>query len=125
MTLANAPGPAIGVPQPLIDGPEKVSGKAMYAADFAHPDALVARVKRSPVAHARIVAIDLSEAERIPGVKAIVVGADIKQSYGVLPIAMNEYAIAKDKVRYIENVRDVIGEFLHTQNEKLKHSKPY
>ncbi len=33
--------------------------------------------------------------------------------------------IAKDKVRYIENVRDVIGEFLHTQNEKLKHSKPY
>lgn len=33
--------------------------------------------------------------------------------------------IAQDKVRFIENVRDVIGEFLRAQNEKLKHSKPY
>ena len=33
--------------------------------------------------------------------------------------------IAQDKVRFIENVRDVIGVFLKNQNEKLKHAKPY
>ncbi|MDP6708524.1 MAG: 4-hydroxybenzoyl-CoA reductase subunit alpha [Alphaproteobacteria bacterium] len=100
MTLSNEPAPAIGVPQPLIDGPEKVSGRAHYAADFASADALVAKVKRSPLAHARIVSVDTSAAEQIPSVAAIVIGAEIEHSYGVLPIAMNEYAVAKDKVRY-------------------------
>ena len=100
MSLANNPTPAIGVPQPLIDGPEKVTGRAMYSADFQSPDMLVGRVLRSPVAHARITSVDIAPALAIPGVRAVVTGQDLEHTYGVLPIAMNEYAIAKDRVRY-------------------------
>ena len=100
MSRPNRATPAIGVPQPLIDGPDKVSGRARYAADFSAPGALVGRVKKSPVAHARIIKVDVSRALAMPGVKAALSGAEIENSYGVLPIAMNEYAIAKDRVRY-------------------------
>jgi len=98
--LSNVPAPAIGVPQPLIDGPEKVSGRALYAADFQSPDMLVGRVLRSPVAHARILSVDVGAARAMPGVRAVVSGDDIENTYGVLPIAMNEYALAKERVRY-------------------------
>ena len=67
---------SIGIAKPLIDGPEKATGKAMYAADFQAADALVGRVLRSPVAHANIVAIDTSKAEALPGVQAVVTAAD-------------------------------------------------
>nr|HMS60616.1 hypothetical protein [Tepidiformaceae bacterium] len=52
------------------DGVEKVTGKAQYGADIRLPGLLHGRVLRSPHAHARIVAIDTSEAEKMPGVLA-------------------------------------------------------
>jgi 4-hydroxybenzoyl-CoA reductase subunit alpha len=91
---------SIGVPQPLVDGPEKVSGKALYTADFVTPQTLVGRILRTPHAHARIVAIDTSQARALPGVKAVVTGEDCAANFGVLPIAMNEWALARGKVRY-------------------------
>lgn len=97
---AVAPARSIGVPTPLIDGPEKVSGRALYTADFIAPDELVGRILRSPVAHARIVRIDTAAAEALPGVAAVATGADCADTFGVLPIAMNEYALARDRVRY-------------------------
>ncbi len=90
----------IGVPQPLVDGPEKVTGRAKFSADFQAADQCLGRVLRSPHAHARILSIDTSAAEAMAGVDAVVTGADVAASYGVLPIAMNEYAIARDRVRY-------------------------
>jgi 4-hydroxybenzoyl-CoA reductase alpha subunit len=57
---------------------------------------------RSPVAHARIVNIDTSRAEKLPGVKGVVTGREIPdRKYGIVPMAKDEYALAKDKVRYI------------------------
>ena len=104
MTGAVVAGPAlvrsIGVRMPLVDGPEKVSGKALYTADFIARDELTGRILRSPVAHARIVRIDASAAEALPGVHAVVTGRDCADTFGVLPIAMNEYALARDRVRY-------------------------
>ena len=91
---------SIGVPTPLVDGPDKVTGRALYAADFPSRETLVGRILRSPVAHAHIVQVDASKAERLEGVHAVVTGADVAAPYGVLPIAMNEYALAKDRVRY-------------------------
>ncbi|MDQ3816477.1 MAG: xanthine dehydrogenase family protein molybdopterin-binding subunit [Acidobacteriota bacterium] len=55
-----------------VDGPLKVSGAAEYTYDKNPPDMLYGRVVRSPYAHARVVRIDTSAAQRIPGVKAIV-----------------------------------------------------
>lgn len=91
---------AVGVRTPLIDGVEKVTGKARYTADIAAPDALVGRILRSPVAHARIVSIDTREAWALKGVHAVCTGDDTPVPYGVLPIAENEFPLAREKVRY-------------------------
>jgi 4-hydroxybenzoyl-CoA reductase subunit alpha len=90
----------IGAHVPLVDGPEKVSGRAKYTADLIEPDALVGRIYRSPYAHADILEVDTSQAERLPGVKAVLTGADCAQTFGVLPIARTEHPLARDKVRY-------------------------
>lgn len=94
------PTQSIGVPQPLVDGPEKVSGKALYSSDFIPNNCLVGRIFRSPVAHAEIIKLDISAAEALPGVHGIITGEDCDEPYGVLPIARFEYPMARDKVRY-------------------------
>lgn len=91
---------SVGVRTPLIDGVEKVTGRAKYTADLPAVDALVGRILRSTVPHARIVAIDTSAAEALPGVVAVCTGEDCKVPFGVLPIAQNEFPLARDKVRY-------------------------
>ena len=59
------------------DGIDKVTGKAAYGADITAPGMLFGRILRSPHAHARIKSIDVSEAAKAPGVKAIVTSADL------------------------------------------------
>lgn len=59
------------------DGVDKVTGRAIYGADFQITGLLHGRVLRSPHAHARIVSIDTSRAEALPGVKGIVTGDDL------------------------------------------------
>ena len=58
------------------DGADKVTGRAMFGADFRLPGMLVGKVLRSPHAHARIVSIDTAKARAIKGVKAIVTAED-------------------------------------------------
>ena len=94
------PAHNIGGRVPMVDGPDKVSGRARYTADFVAPGMLAGRIYRSPYAHAEIVEVDVSEAAKLPGVLAIVTGADCDKPFGVLPIARNEYPLARDKVRY-------------------------
>ncbi|MAH21418.1 MAG: hypothetical protein CMO12_01230 [Thaumarchaeota archaeon] len=55
-----------------IDGVEKVSGTAEYAGDIQLPNMLCAKILRCPHAHARILKIDTSKAEALPGVKAVI-----------------------------------------------------
>jgi CO/xanthine dehydrogenase Mo-binding subunit len=62
----------IGKRVPRIDSREKVMGEAKYAADYSLPDMLWAKVARSPYAHAKILNIDTSRAEKLPGVKAVI-----------------------------------------------------
>ena len=58
------------------DGPDKVLGRARYAADIHLPGMLHGKILRSPHAHARIRAIDPARALALPGVHAVVTGAD-------------------------------------------------
>ena len=58
------------------DGIDKVTGRALYGADLTAPGMLVGRILRSPHAHARILSIDTTAAEALPGVKAVVTSAD-------------------------------------------------
>ncbi len=90
----------IGQPAPLVDGIEKVTGRARYTADLADGETLTGRILRAPVAHGRITRLDVSEARAVPGVVAVVTGDDCDIPYGVIPIAMNEYPLARDRVRY-------------------------
>src|SRR6201987_5465026 len=61
------------------DGVPKVTGRAMYGADFATAGTLYGKVLRSPHAHARIRSIDTSKAEALPGVKAVMTAKDFPE----------------------------------------------
>ena len=90
----------VGRRTPLIDGIEKVTGRARYTADLPFGETLVGRILRSPIAHGRIRGIETAAARAIPGVRAVVTGEDFAAPYGVIPIAQNEWPLARDKVRY-------------------------
>jgi CO/xanthine dehydrogenase Mo-binding subunit len=90
-------------PVTALDGPDKVTGAARYTFDVTLPGMVHAKVLRSPHPHARIVAIDASRAEALPGVVAVVTGADVIELpdpyYGVA--IRDQPVLAIDKVRYI------------------------
>ena len=58
------------------DGADKVTGRAIYGSDVRLSGAVHGKILRSPHAHARIKSIDTSAAEKLPGVQAVVTGAD-------------------------------------------------
>jgi 4-hydroxybenzoyl-CoA reductase subunit alpha len=94
------PSHNIGTYVPMVDGPEKVSGRAKYTADLVLPGMLAGRILRSPYSHAEILEMDVSEAAKLPGVRAIVTGADCDKCFGVLPVARTEHVLARERVRY-------------------------
>jgi xanthine dehydrogenase YagR molybdenum-binding subunit len=66
----------IGTHVKRLDGPEKVTGRAKYTFDINRPGMLYGRIVRSPYPHARVVSVDLTAAQRAPGVKAAIVWKD-------------------------------------------------
>lgn len=85
---------------PRIEGADKVSGKMRYAADIQVPEALSAKILRTSLPHARILGIDTSKAEKLPGVRAVITGADVA---GVMVgLRMKDMPLlAQDVVRYV------------------------
>jgi len=67
----------VGRPMPVSDGFEKVTGQARYTADVKIPSMLYAVILGSPYPHARVKNIDISEAQRVPGVVGIITFKDI------------------------------------------------
>ena len=92
------------------DGMDKVTGRAKFGADLHLPGMLVGKVLRSPHAHARIISIDSSAAEKLPGVKAVVSGDDfppvppvVWEASGETPVNFRDLArnvMARDKALY-------------------------
>ncbi|MFO0575437.1 MAG: xanthine dehydrogenase family protein molybdopterin-binding subunit [Polyangia bacterium] len=64
---------SVGKATPRIDGAEKVTGRARYSFDVQRPGMLQGRILRSVHPHARVHRVDVSEAEKMPGVKAVVI----------------------------------------------------
>ncbi|MBI5444281.1 MAG: molybdopterin-dependent oxidoreductase [Deltaproteobacteria bacterium] len=92
----------VGQRLPKADAALKATGDAKFAADLAVPGMLWGRVLRSHVPHAKILHIDTSRAERLPGVRAVVTGQDFPPvKYGFLPSTRDQYPLCRDKVRYI------------------------
>ena len=68
----------IGQPTRRVDGAAKATGQARYAADVSLPGTLWGKSLHSPYAHARIVRIDTTAAQQVPGVHAVITGADVR-----------------------------------------------
>jgi len=89
-----------GRPLPRLDAPGKVTGSAVYAADFALPGMLYGKVFRSAEPHARLVRLDTSRAAGIAGVRAVISAADVPDvRYGAA--VRDEPVFASDVVRYV------------------------
>ncbi len=87
---------------PRIDGAVKATGQAKYADDISMPGMLYAAILQSPLAHARILRVDTSKAEKIPGVKKIITAKEAGLvRYGVSPARYDETLFAHEKVRYV------------------------
>ncbi|MEC9014443.1 MAG: xanthine dehydrogenase family protein molybdopterin-binding subunit [Chloroflexota bacterium] len=77
MVLSTEEYDVVGTRPIRHDGPDKVMGRARYAADIHLPGMLHGKILRSPHAHARIRNIDASRAWALPGVKAVVTSSDL------------------------------------------------
>ena len=76
----STPRTVVGTRVKRLDGPDKVTGRAKYTFDVARPGMLYGRAVRSPYPRARVVSIDFSAAERVPGFKASLVVRDPKDT---------------------------------------------
>src|SRR6266536_359911 len=68
----------IGKPTPRVEGVEKVTGEAKYTGDVALAGTLWGKALHAPYAHARIVRINTSASKQLPGVHAVLAGADLE-----------------------------------------------
>lgn len=92
----------IGKRLPRVDGVVKATGEAKYAGDLSLLGMLHGKILRSPHPHARIVNIDTSSAEALPGVRAVATGKDtIGFKAGGIAAEGDEPYLALDKVRFI------------------------
>ena len=92
----------VGHGVPRYDGPDKASGRAKYTADVRLPGMLVGKILGSPVAHGIVRRVDAAKARALPGVLAVITGADVPDTwYGVSPAREDEQILAKDRVRYV------------------------
>ena len=92
----------LGKRMPRVDGPVKAAGTARFTDDLSLPGILHGKILRSPHAHARILRIDTTRAEKHPGVRAVIVGEDFGDyRYGLRADTRDEYPLARGKVRYL------------------------
>ncbi len=109
------PQSIIGARVGRVEGAEKVSGQAVYAADVHFPDALWGKILRSPYPHARIVSIDTSKAWNVEGVRAVVTGKDEPDHY-VGKSIRDIPVLCWDKVRYIGDKIAAVASKYNTRN---------
>jgi CO/xanthine dehydrogenase Mo-binding subunit len=100
----------LGKGRRLIEGREKVTGHTRYTADVILPGMLHARPILSPYAHAKIVSIDKSVAEQMPGIVAVLTAQDLPTKDRVIT-SRNSAVLAKDRVLFRgQPVAVVVGE---------------
>ncbi|MCX5909314.1 MAG: molybdopterin-dependent oxidoreductase, partial [Deltaproteobacteria bacterium] len=117
-----SPSSVIGKSVPRVDALDKVLGRAQFTADLQRnfPGLFHIKVLRSPHAHARIVKLDTSKAEKLPGVRAVVTGKDCPERInfraprilaldeaiwageGVVAVAAESPEVAEEAIRLIQ-----------------------
>ena len=112
----------VGQPVPRIDAYDKVTGRAAYVGDLEIPSMVHGLILRSPWPHARVLSIDASEAEGLPGVLGVLTRDHLG---GIDPyfgsVVRDRPIVAMDKVRYQgEPVAAVAARDLATAQEALE-----
>lgn len=91
----------IAKPWRKVDARSKVAGITRFADDLSMPRMAHMKLLRSTRAHARIVSIDTSAAEALPGVYGVLRGDELPITFGILPVSQDEHALCPDKVRFV------------------------
>src|SRR5881409_3674835 len=104
-----------------LDGPEKVSGAAKYTYDLKRPGMLYGKIVRCPHAHARVVNIDTSAAEKMPGVQGVKViqgpGSEIQWAGDeIVAVAATEEHLAEDAARAIKVVYEPLPHLVREED---------
>lgn len=104
-----------------IDGPEKVTGRAKYTYDRKRPGMLYGKIVRSPYAHAKVVSIDTSVAEKMPGVKAVKIiqgpGTEIHWAGDeIAAVAATEECLAEDAARAVKVVYEQLPHLVREED---------
>jgi CO/xanthine dehydrogenase Mo-binding subunit len=99
----------------MIDAHARVTGQLELVLNVERPGMLHAAVARSTVPHARVSGIDVSAARAVPGVRAVVTGADVLAMEGIQPrygpVLRDQPILALDRVRYVgEPVVAIVAE---------------
>src|SRR5574342_484882 len=106
----------IGKSTPRVDGAQKVTGKAIYAADVPVNNVLWGKALLSPYAHARILSIDTSAAKALSGVRAVITGLELMGHHNAgrtlrdIPLLAGERvaAVAADEEDTAQHALDLI-----------------
>src|ERR1043166_6789131 len=103
-----SPNTFVGQPVERTEDARFLTGRGVFADDYAPAGVLHAAILRSAVAHGRIAGIDAAAALRLPGVHAVITAADIGDSIPTIPLRLApivgferflQAVIARDKVR--------------------------
>ena len=94
-------GRYIGRPFRRVDGRDKVSGVTRFADDLEFPRMCHLRLVRSTIPHGKISSIDFGQAEKVAGYLGSLVGSDLPETFGILPVSQDEHALCLDRVRFV------------------------
>lgn len=101
----------VGAPLPRVDAREKVVGTAMYVDDYQLPGMVHCALVLSPHPHAKIVSVDTSAAEAMPGVVAVYTGKDLPGVNQIGCVFQDQPIFATEKVRFVgDRIAMVVGE---------------
>ena len=91
----------VGTPFRRVDARAKVTGQTRFADDLQFPRTVYVKLVRSTVPHARIRHIDFSAALAMEGVAGTLIGEELPEPFGILPVSEDEHALAIEKVRFV------------------------
>lgn len=127
MGEASSPKKYLGQPVERVEDATILTGNAQYTDDMAMPvGTLQGAILRSPHAHAKILSIDVSKAEAMPGVHAVLTGADIQKESDpfliVLRLPLDQWCLAVDRVRFVgESVALVVADDRYLAEDALEY----
>ena len=111
----------VGKGRRRVDGRAKALGQLRFADDLSLPRMLHCKLLRSPHPHAAIESIDVEKARAHPGVHLVLTGKDFPVPFGIMPVSLDEYPLAPERVRYVgDPVAAVIARDEQTAGEALE-----